>query len=171
MSLGGFPYQELYNSIKKDKPHWLTISPPRRDGLPNTLFKRDKDLFLCNIKKFASQFICVAEIANDRLHYHIFYSLSNRIYRFKFLGGIAETLRYQYKDYKGEPKEGLEWIDEENKKRQPIEYLYKDVEETKDYGIKQPILTQEDFKKEKKLKVLPTFAHEDIPAWMLPDTT
>lgn len=171
MNLADFSsvYADLYSQIASASPNWLTISPPRRDGKPSTLYKRDKETFLCNIKKFASKYIIVAEIANDRLHYHIFYSLSNKIYRFKYLGGIAETLHYQYKDYKGEPKEGKEWEDVLGNKRKPIDYLFKDVDEAIDYGIKNPVLTQDDFKKKKKVKefINNSYVYDNIPQWML----
>lgn len=161
-----------YKTIKQGNAWWLTISPPRREGSPSKLYEADKSTMLKNIKRFARSFICVAEIANDRLHYHIFYDLSNKIAKFKFIGGIAHTLRYMYRDCKGQPKEGAEWEDDEGVKHPPIHYLFKDVEEIRDdYGIEDPITTELDYKLRKKKPkhndLIDPLELKPIPEWML----
>lgn len=120
------PYAHLYNS------QWLTISPPRRDKKAQVLFDNDRWDFLKNIKNMAKDFIIVAEVANFRIHYHILYNLCNPVYQFKYFGGLEYTLRFQYRNYPGLPKGGFH-------------YLFKDIELTQQFGIKQPVLTDKDF--------------------------
>lgn len=112
-------WTEMYNVIKigDQQDRWLTISPPHNDDDPNLYLKAwiSKLLPLIHI---AHNLILVAEVTNLRLHFHIYYSLKDKVKEYIYLNGWRKHA--QLKVYNGEPKEG-------------IDYLFKDIEFTRQY--------------------------------------
>lgn len=122
-------YKDLYKSIYDGpKGRWLTISPPYSGVDPCVLYEK-WFLRISTFIKFCSLFICVAEFANDRLHFHLCYKLKDMTKKIIVLNNIRVGIKpnilnkgnqrvygdsgesaCQIRDYEGRPEKGLHYI-------------------------------------------------------------
>lgn len=109
-------YKDLYDDILSSAPFWLTISPTFDARTPSVANKEWWDE-LTDLLKCSSKILGVAEFNNERLHYHIMYSCTDRIKSYKLVNHWR--LSNMVRIYKGGPKNGLH-------------YLFKDIEDTQE---------------------------------------
>lgn len=107
-------YQPLYDKIQEENPRWLTISPPADCKTPDKFLELWYEEF-SKFRKFATRVLGVVEFANLRMHFHICYSVKDRIKEYRVINDWRQS--NMVKVYNGAPKHG-------------IGYLFKDVEET-----------------------------------------
>jgi len=137
------PYRPLYDKIKSVGMHWLTISPiycDERFGKRVNLWRAflEENLFtLCE------DYLLVFEVANERLHMHMVFSLNKTTtkqekyllnHRFNaFLNSLGIMKRATLPIFIKRPSQWKHYLGEPEKK---IEYLFKDVKTfIESYGL------------------------------------
>lgn len=110
-----FDNRNLYNTISQSSPRWLTISPRADDRHPDKYLDVWYEEFI-KIRKFSSNILGVVEFENLRMHFHIVYSVTDRVKEYKTINSWRQTC--QVKVYNGLPRGGLH-------------YLFKSIEDTK----------------------------------------
>lgn len=150
-------YRPLYDKIKSQGMKWLTISPPYNDIDPMKYYESWTYDFE-DFRKLAKEVIIVAELTKElRMHFHIVYSVKDRIKEYKVINGFRKG--NQLRLYKGEPMKGMH-------------YLFKDLEDIVELLNITPILTMDDLnvlveaRKKLKKKEAREELEKDIPDWM-----
>lgn len=108
-------YEGYLSKIRHSpKAKWLTISPPRpMGGSAQKLFDQWLNSFM-QFRKFATTLVGVAEFANERLHFHILYTVKDEIKQYKVLNNWA--IGTMLKIYDGLPSEGIHYMFKDTKK-------------------------------------------------------
>lgn len=113
-------YTQIYDRIRvSGHARWLTLSPPPDDGADPRLGHIYWLKKLTKMHGFTTDLLLVAEVSpNARLHYHMFYSVKDRVKEYIYLNGWRRESNI--KVFNGEPREG-------------IGYLQKDILSTSEY--------------------------------------
>lgn len=107
-------YIKKYLNIKYGEPRWLTYSPKSASEVhPDDLHKYHTNV-LKKLTYCSENIICVTEFKNERMHFHIFLDVKDKIKYNIFVNTLMTNS--MARSYKGEPKGG-------------IHYLFKDVED------------------------------------------
>jgi len=157
-------YKSTYDLIQADRPRWLTVSPPSDDGDPSNYRDGWIDSFI-QMLKCTANLILIVEFAQCRMHFHMCYTVTDRIKEYRLINGFRKTA--QVKVYNGAPQKGLH-------------YLFKDIEDAEQL-LDKCIYIREDLiliktlkslklKELRKKRVIPDKI-KNIPSWMCIDDT